>query len=261
MANMDDEHKKAGFFQNIPPKTSFFFGMITATAILSVVGLIVLLPLSLKSSSKGTVAGAQVPTPSAQGAGGTQAATADISKVNVKDSRSIGDANAPVVMAYWTDYQCPFCQRFDQQTLTTLVEQYVNKGKLKIVVKDFAFLGDDSTTAGLAARAVWEVSPKNYLAWHEAVFSKQDGENTGWGNKDDIIELTKTISGINADKVAKLMDQKKDEYLKAMNADKSEGSGFGVTGTPGFVIGTQLISGAVPTSDFTTAIEAELAKK
>lgn len=237
--------------------------MVTATAILSVVGLIVLLPLSLRSSSnaKGAVAGAQAPTPTQQGTGGAKTATADISKVNIKDSRSFGNANAPVVMAYWTDYQCPFCQRFDQQTLPTLIEQYVDKGKLRIVVKDFAFLGSDSTTAALAARAVWEASPKSYLAWHEAIFVKQDGENSGWGNKDDIIELTKTIPGINADKVAKLMDQKKDEYQKAMDADKSEGSGFGVTGTPGFIVGTQLISGAVPTADFTTAIEAELAKK
>lgn len=244
----------------MPPKVAFIFGMVTATAILSVVGLAVVLPLSLRAS-KGSVAGADATAPSAaQGKSGETASTADIAKVSTKDSPFIGEESAPVTLAYWSDYQCPFCQRFDQETLPTLVSEYVEKGKLKIVFKDFAFLGQDSETAALAGRAVWEAAPKSYFAWHEAMYAKQDAENGGWGNKEDILALTKTISGINADKVARLMEDKAGTYQKMIDADRAEGSEQGVNGTPGFVLGKQLIAGAVPTAQFTSAIEAELGK-
>lgn len=246
----------------MPPKTAFFFGAISATALLAIVGLIVIVPMVAKGG-KGTVAGAVTGTPTAAAPSGNNGAatTADITKVSTKDNPYIGDNNAPVTVAFWTDYQCPFCKQFDTTTLPSLISQYVDKGKVKIVFKDFAFLGNDSTSGAMAARAVWDVAPKKFLAWHEAMYDKQDTENGGWGTKDDIIALTRTISGIDADKVSKLMDQNKAKYQQAMEADKAEGSAMGVSGTPGFVIGKQLIAGAEPTANFVTAIDAELAKK
>ncbi len=163
-------------------------------------------------------------------------------------------------MAYWFDFQCPFCKKFETETLPTLIEKYVNTGKLKIVFKDYQFLGEDSTTGGLAENAVWETAPESYLAWHKAMYEKQDNENAGWGNKDDIIALTRTIPGIDADQVSALMDQKKEAYQKELSDDNSEGTKFGVSGTPGFVIGDQSISGAEPLSTFTQIIDALLKK-
>lgn len=253
------EHRaKSSFFGSMPPKIAFIFGAVSATAVLSIAALIIILPMSFNKTTKTTGTQGTTGTTNTNTAGAT--ATADITKVDISNSPYIGDKNAPVTLAFWTDYQCPFCKQFDEATFRSLITQYVDKGKVKVVFKDFSFLGDDSTTAALAARAVWEVSPKNFLAWHEAMYDKQDGENSGWGKKDDIVALTKTISGINADKVAKLMDDNKTAYQKAIDADRTEGSSMGVNGTPGFVIGNQLISGAQPTSTFTAAIDAELAK-
>ncbi len=186
--------------------------------------------------------------------------SADIKKVNIKNRPFIGDKNAPVTMAYWFDYQCPFCQRFDLGTLSDLTTQYIKTGKLKVVFKDFSFLGPDSITAALAAHAVWEISPDNFLAWHKAIFQKQDTENGGWGTKQDIIALTKTIPGIDANRVSQLMEERKTEYQKEMAADKAEADKFGINGTPGSIIGKQLIIGAQPTDTFVQAIDAELKK-
>lgn len=186
--------------------------------------------------------------------------TADIKKVDIKNEPFVGVKDAPATLAYWFDFQCPFCQRFDLNTLSVLNEQYVKTGKLKVVFKDFQFLGSDSTTAGLAAHAVWEISPENYFKWHQAMFEKQDAENGGWGTKQNIITLTKTIPGIDADKISQLMEEKKAEYQKEIDADKAEAEKFGINGTPGFIIGKQLIVGAQPTDTFTQAIDAELKK-
>ena len=184
----------------------------------------------------------------------------NIKDVDIKNEPYIGKANAPVVMAYWMDYQCPFCRRFEQETLPTLIEKYVNTGKLKIVFKDFQFLGPDSQTAGLSENAVWETAPQSYSAWHKAMYENQDDENGGWGKKEDIIEMTRTIPGIDADRVSALMEEKKDIYQKELDEDNQEGTKFGVSGTPGFVVGDQSISGAQPLSVFTQVIDALLEK-
>lgn len=184
----------------------------------------------------------------------------NIKDVDIKNEPFIGDENAPITLAYWFDFQCPFCQKFETETMSTLIEKYVNTGKLKIVFKDFQFLGPDSTTAGLAENAVWEVAPQSYKAWHEAMYKNQDAENGGWGKKEDIITMTQSIPGIDADQVSLLMEQNKDKYQKELDDDNQEGAKFGVSGTPGFVIGDQSISGAQPLSTFTQIIDALLKK-
>lgn len=193
-------------------------------------------------------------------AGQPHAQAVNIADVDTENEPFIGRPDAPVTLAYWGDFQCPFCKRFDLETLPTLVKNYVETGKLKIVFKDFQFLGPDSTTAGLAAKAVWELYPGRYFAWHQAMYEAQDQEHGGFGDKESIIKLTRTILGIDADKVASLMVQKQSEYEQEQDRDKAEGAQFGISGTPGFVIGAQIISGAQPASVFTKLIDAELNK-
>jgi protein-disulfide isomerase len=183
-------------------------------------------------------------------------AAADITKVSQEGVPFIGDPKAPVVMAYWFDYQCTFCRENEEKVMPRLITDYVKPGKLKILFKDFAFLGPDSQTAALAARAVWEVAPDKFYEWHKAMFDHQDDENAGWGKKEDIIALTKTIPGIDAAKVEQLMTDRAKDYQKEVEADRVEGNAMGVTGTPGVIIGKQLISGVPPYEQLKTAIDA-----
>ncbi len=187
-----------------------------------------------------------------------QGSSIDIAHVETEGEPYIGEKDAPVTLAYWTDYQCPFCKRFERETMQTLIEEYVEPGDLRIVLKDFSFLGPDSRTGAIAASAVWETAPDRFPEWHENMFKRQDGENSGWGSKEDIIEMTRSTDGIAADRVSRLMEQKEGEYQSEIEADRREGSQFGVRGTPGFVIGTRSISGAQPTSVFRNAIEQQL---
>lgn len=174
-----------------------------------------------------------------------QGQAVDIAKVKTAGEPFVGNPNAPVTIAYWFDYQCPFCRRFEEDAMTQVMNDYVKTGKVKVVFKDFQFLGPDSQVAGLAERAVWEVAPDKFYDWHKAMFDKQDGENSGWGNRTDILALTKSL-GIDSVKVDQLMTSKATEYQKAMDADKAEGESFGINGTPGSIIGKNLISGAQP---------------
>ena len=56
------------------------------------------------------------------------------------------------------------------------------------------------------------------------------------------------------------MNEKKAQYLEAIQADRAEGSSFGIMGTPGSIIGTEFINGAMPYETVKALVDAELAK-
>ena len=190
----------------------------------------------------------------------TQAA--DVSKVKVAGQSFVGKENAPVTYAYWFDYQCPFCQRHEEEAMPQIVKDYVDTGKVKIVFKDYQFLSQDSQTLGQYSRAVWEAAPSKFYQWHKAVYDNQGTENTGWATQEKILSITKSV--LNADetsKVVQLVKTKGAAYQKLMDADKAEGTAFGISGTPGSIIGKHMVEGAQPFSVFKQVIDLALQGK
>ena len=195
----------------------------------------------------------------AQAQAGQQQIAVDVSKVKTAGEPFIGKQNAPVTIAYWFDYQCPFCKQNELQSMPQLVKDYVDTGKVRIVFKDFAFLGADSDTLGHAARAVWEVAPDKFYAWHHAIFAAQGTENTGWATTAKIRSVTASVlTAAQTDQVMQLMQSKATTYQQAMDADKAEGASFGVTGTPSMIINKEMVEGAQPYAQIKTAIDTEL---
>ena len=201
-------------------------------------------------------------------AGGPQQPSVNIKDVKIgPNDPYIGKENAPVVMAYWSDYQCPFCKAVEvggipqipiEPALPMLIKEYVDTGKLKIVFKDFSFLGPDSDTGALYEHAVWETYPDKFYAWREAMFEAQDEEHAGFGDEASTLALIKTISGMDADRLKNVVAQNKDKYLALMQADETEAASFGISGTPGFIVGTTLIAGADQPAAFKAAVEEQL---
>ncbi len=209
------------------------------------------------SKSEGSLGQGGVPTPS----------------VNIKDVKTdgspyIGKKDAKVILAYWFDYQCPFCKAVDvggvagipiQPAIPELIKAYVDTGKLKIVFKDYAFLGDDSVTAALYGHAIWKLYPEKFYEWHKAMFKAQDDEgDKGFGDEARILTLIKTIAGMDAAKVQADVVANKGEYQKKIDADIAEGKNFGINGTPGFITGKTLIPGAAELASFKAAIDPQL---
>lgn len=193
--------------------------------------------------------------------------------VNVKDVKIgaddpvLGDKKAKVTFAYWFDYQCPFCKALDvggvpqipiEPSLPALIKDYVDTGKMKIVFKDYAFLGPDSETAALYKHAVWDMYPDKFYEWHEAMFRAQDEEHAGFGDETSILALIRGISGLDADALKAKVAEKREEYLKLIDEDRTEGTKFGIQGTPGVITGTTLIPGADSLATFKAAIDKQL---
>ena len=193
--------------------------------------------------------------------------------VNVKDVKIqpddpvVGEENAPVTLAYWFDYQCPFCKAVDvggvpqiptEPAMPVLMRDYVATGKLKIVFKDYAFLGPDSETAALYKHAVWELYPAKFFEWHEAMFKAQDEEHGGFGDEASILALIRKIPGLDASALKAKVAEKRDEYLALIKEDTQEGSALGIQGTPGFITGTVMLPGADSPENFKAIIDAQL---
>ncbi len=195
---------------------------------------------------------------------GTTAGTAT-PPVNVKNVKTdgepfIGQANAPVTIAEWSDYQCPYCKEFEITTLPLIIQNYVNEGKVKVVFKDFPFLGPDSMVDAEYARAVWALYPTQFAAWRTALYATEPQENSlnAADNLTFLAKVTNSVSGIDLTKIKAAVAANQVTYDAAISADRTEAANFGIQATPSFVIGTQMIAGAYPYNTFQNAINTVL---
>ncbi|MCW1930099.1 MAG: thioredoxin domain-containing protein [Candidatus Kerfeldbacteria bacterium] len=258
-----DAQKSPSLLSMLTPKIAYWLGIVTMLLVDLLVGFGILLWIVLSGSHLTTTDTTTGKTNSNTNTGGTvKTATADASKVTTTNDPVVGNADAKVTIAYWYDFQCPFCQRNEKDTISKILSNYVDTGKVKLVFKDFAFLGADSTTLGQYSRAVWDTAPDKYAEWHTVIFENQGQENSGWATQEVIEGLTKQVfDDATTAKIVDLVKTNGTTYLAEMTSDKTEGSSFGVTGTPAMIIGTQFINGAQGYAVAQAAIESALSGK
>jgi len=94
--------------------------------------------------------------------------------VELGDSYFKGDANAPVTIVEFSDYECPFCARFAKQTLPSIVSNYVDTGKVKMYFRDFPLgFHQNAQKAAEAARCAGEQNGnEGYFAMHDKIFAE-----------------------------------------------------------------------------------------
>lgn len=173
------------------------------------------------------------------------------------DGPTLGNADAPVALAVYSDYQCPFCKQFELGVIPEVMD-LIEAGQLKVIYKDFQFLGEDSLTAALYGRALYDLYPDRFHDWYVAMANAQDqGGDQGFGDLTSIETLTAGIEGVDAARVTARMNENRAEYEAAIEADYREGVSFGINGTPSVVIGDQLLTGMSP-AQFVSAIRAEV---
>lgn len=163
---------------------------------------------------------------------------------------ALGDADAPVTMVMFTEFQCPYCGKFARDTQPELIERFVDEGTLRLEWRDLPYLGAESTIAAKAGRAA--AAQERFWDFQEAMFADQAPPNSGAHTKDN---LAAVADGLGMDAARFREDMASAEAMSSIQADIDEGVGVGITGTPAFVINGQLIVGAQPTEVFVDAIE------
>lgn len=172
----------------------------------------------------------------------------------------LGNANAPVTLIEYGDYQCPFCGEFFSETEPQIVQNYVNTGKVRMVFRDFAFLGAESTAAANAAQCAED---QNQLwAYHDALYSAKVADDEKGGEEDDgffstaeLLKLGQQV-GLNMSTFTSCVNNDTDANIVAQ--EKSDAESAGVNSTPTFLINGTMVTGAQPYSVFQSAIQSAL---
>ena len=180
--------------------------------------------------------------------------------VSVDDDPMKGDPNAPLTIIEFSDFQCPFCNRFYQETLPLIEKNYIDTGKVNFVYRDMPLaIHANAIPAHIAAEcadvqgAFWE--------YHDILFDRL----SEW-NKLDQIDLENQLKSY-AQELN--LDPSFDTCIKSasisqeIQKDYSQATGYGATGTPTFFIGNDIdgyvkLSGAQPYSSFKTIIDSKL---
>ena len=165
-------------------------------------------------------------------------------------SASWGNDNAPVTIVEYSDFQCPFCNRANDQVVAKLKKKY-GKRKIRIVFKHFPLsMHRDARPASEASMCINEQSKSKFWTYHDKLFDNQRALSA-----DDLSGYAKGV-GANMKKFAECVKSKK--FATRVQSDFEEGAKLGVNSTPSFFINSQPLLGARPLEEFAEVIDDEL---
>jgi len=183
-------------------------------------------------------------------------------KISVDDDPVIGNPDAPITIIEFTDFQCPFCARFHTQTLPLIFEEYIEPGKVKLVVRDFPIqsIHPNAVSAAVASECANEQGKVKEM--HDMLFYNQNQ----WSKQ----KIADAVSLFSQYATEIQLDQEifdscviNGKYIDEIQNDLNDGRKYGVSGTPGFFIGNDQLGyvelkGAQPFDSFKKVIDAQL---
>lgn len=167
-----------------------------------------------------------------------------------------GNENAKVTIVEFSDFQCPFCKRFFDETYSQLKRDYVDTGKVKFYYRHLPLaihpLAQDAAEATECANEqdkFWEFHDllfQNFDEWTTVTEAQLPDTLTGYAG--DL--------GMNTEEFNTCLTSNKHE--EKVKKDAAAGQAAGASGTPTFFINGKPLVGAYPYETFKTVIEEEL---
>ncbi len=177
---------------------------------------------------------------------------------SLDDDSVKGEKNAKVAIVEFSDYQCPYCKKFYDETLNQIQKEFIDSGKVAFVFRDLPLsFHPFAQVQAEAAECAGEQG--KYFEMHNYIFDK--------GGELDASQLKTAAQaiGLDTNKFNSCLDEGK---MKAeTEKDAQDAADIGIGGTPGFVVGTlsddgtvdgTIISGAYPYETFKETIEQYL---
>ena len=169
-------------------------------------------------------------------------------------ARIEGSASAPVWVIEVSDFQCPYCRQFHDDSYGELKRAYVDSGKVRLAYVNFplsmhrnAFAASESAMCAGAQNKFWEM--------HDALFTTQ----RSWENlpsPQKMFDSLAVAQGVDLPAFQKCVSG---HLTKPMiEADIDRATKQGVESTPTFLIGGMMVTGAQPLANFRRAIDSAL---
>lgn len=152
---------------------------------------------------------------------------------NDPDSPRIGAKNPTLTLVVFTDYNCPYCKKFDPY-LEKIIEKHP---QVAVVFKFLPFRSESSLTAARDALTVWRSHPEQFMKFNETLMAKK-------GYHDDAsIQEAQKRAGVN-------VATPDDTSLVTVKRSLIIAEKLGIQGTPATLIGEGLLPGWVPFEQF-----------
>jgi protein-disulfide isomerase len=174
-----------------------------------------------------------------------------IATLEQDNGSSKGAPEAPVVMVDFSDFQCTYCVKFVKETLPKIDEQYVRTGKVRLVFRHLAILGEASVTASLAAACAQDQG--KFWEYHDTLFLNR----SPLAFASTRLKQYAADLGLDRAKFATCLDGK--THAKRVESETLLGRALGANGTPAFLINGQLVMGAYPFDVFQRGLDSILA--
>ena len=162
---------------------------------------------------------------------------------------SMGPADAPIVIVEFSDFQCPFCQRFYAQTFKQLMAAY--PGKIRFVYRHLPLTSIHPEAFPAAEASMCANEQNAFWPFHDKIFENQDKLGS-----DLYLQIA---SGLNLDTNAFEECVNTNKYKDLVQMDSDFALSLGVQSTPTFFINGLALVGAQPLTAFTQVIDKELA--
>lgn len=168
------------------------------------------------------------------------------------DDKILGSADAPITMIEYASLTCPHCAHFHEETLPQIKANYIDKGLVRLVYRDFPLDGA-ALKAALLAHCV---ADERYFAMLDVLFRSQNE----WGASADPVKALSQIgrtAGLAQERIdACLSDQAETDkiILRAQEAQTK----YQVQSTPSFIINGEKTAGSLPYEQFDTILKGKL---
>jgi protein-disulfide isomerase len=163
-------------------------------------------------------------------------------------ARLRGSPAAPVKIVEFSDFQCPYCRR-EEAVVRDLLKKY--PAEVALGYRDFPLREIHPLAQQAAEASRCAAEQGKYWEYHDALMAgKLDTASLKQDARDLKLDEKQFDSCLAARK-----------YAAAIDRDRSDGEGAGVTGTPGFFVNGIPVDGAQPEETFTRIIDREIARE
>ncbi|MBB3964105.1 DsbA family protein [Rhizobium metallidurans] len=173
-------------------------------------------------------------------------ATISENKAAIFDSKydmALGNPKGDVTIVEFFDYNCSYCRRA-LSDMQTILKKDPN---IRFVLKEFPILGPESVAAHKVSAAFRKLAPEKYSQFHIALLGSD-----GRANEASAIEVAQSL-GVSEKEIR--AEMAKDPSDASVQETYSLAQSLGITGTPSYVIGNELVQGAVGYEDLETKVK------
>lgn len=158
---------------------------------------------------------------------------AEVNQPGPLPEMSLGRADAPVTIIEYASMTCPYCAEFQKTVFPQLKRDYIDKGKVRLVLREFP-IGFQSGAATIALRCA---PPEKYFALYDKLMAQQATWVSMEVRTDPIFAVAKQV-GMTRAQFDACRENK--PMIAALNAIKERGRTLGVIGTPNFFVNGKL---------------------